>query len=166
MSLAQRPPNRLLQALPAAEFDALHPHLKPVEMVRATVLVKAGSAPTQIYLPHSGAISMTVGLSEGQMVEVAMIGKDGLVGASAALGVEIWPSDAVVLFPGTASVLDVAEMRAAADRNVTVQNLLARHELQVDVPGNLPLVLVDPILAGSCATPGERCQIFSARLGY
>jgi len=129
MSLAQRPPNSLLQALPAAEFDALHPHLKPVEMVRATVLVKAGSAPTQIYLPHSGAISMTVGLSEGQMVEVAMIGKDGLVGASAALGVEIWPSDAVVLFPGTASVLDVAEMRAAADRNVTVQNLLARHEL-------------------------------------
>jgi CRP-like cAMP-binding protein len=129
MSLAQRPPNRLLQALPAAEFDALSPHLGTVEMVREAVLVEAGSTPEQIYLPHSGAVSMTTRLSAGQMVEVALIGKDGLVGASVALGAEIWPSDAVVLIPGTASVLDVAELRAAADRNVSVRNLLARHEL-------------------------------------
>jgi CRP-like cAMP-binding protein len=129
MSLTQRPPNHLLQALPAAEFDALHPHLTTIEMVREAVLVEAGSMPARIYLPHSGAISMTARLAEGQMVEVAMIGKDGVVGASAALGAEIWPSDAVVLFPGTASVLDVTDLRAAADRNVAVRNLLARHEL-------------------------------------
>jgi CRP-like cAMP-binding protein len=129
MPVTQRPPNYLLQALPAAEFDALHPHLKSVEMVRETVLIEAGSTPTQAYLPHSGAISVTVRLSAGQVVEVATIGRDGLVGASAALGADIWPSDAVVLFPGTASVLDLAKLRAAADRNVTVRNLLARHEL-------------------------------------
>ena len=120
--MTQRPPNRLLQALPAAEFDALRSHLRIIEMVRQTVLIEAGSEPAHIYLPHSGAISMTVGLSEGQMVEVAMIGRDGVVGASAALGAESWPSDAIVLLPGTASVLHVAEMRA-------VRNLLARHEL-------------------------------------
>lgn len=129
MSLAQRPSNHLLQALPAAEFDALRPHLKTVELVKETILVKAGSTPAHIYLPHSGAVSMTVSLSEGQMLEVAMIGRDGLVGASAALGADVLPSAAVVLFPGTASVLDIAELKAAADRNVTVRNLLARHEL-------------------------------------
>jgi CRP-like cAMP-binding protein len=132
MSPTQRPPNHLLQALPAAEFDALQPHLKPIEMVREAVLVEAGSMPAQIYLPHSGAISITVGLAEGQQVEVALIGRDGLVGASIALGADIWPSHAVVLFPGTATVLDVAELRAAADRNVTVRNLLARHELALE----------------------------------
>jgi CRP-like cAMP-binding protein len=132
MSLTQRPPNQLLQALPATEFDALQPHLKPVKMVRETVLVEAGSMPAQIYLPHSGAISITVGLAAGQRVEVALIGRDGLVGASVALGADIWPSHAVVLFPGTASVLNVAELRAAADRNVTVRNLLARHELALE----------------------------------
>jgi CRP-like cAMP-binding protein len=129
MSLTQRPPNYLLQALPAADFDALHPHFKTIEMVRKTVLVEAGSVPAQIYLPHSGAISMTVGLSGGQVVEVAMIGRDGLVGASAALGAEVWTTDAVVLLPGTASVIDVADLKAVADRNVTVRSLLARHEL-------------------------------------
>jgi CRP-like cAMP-binding protein len=131
MSLTQRPTNHLLQALPAAEFDALLPCLKTIEMVRETVLIEAGSTPPHIYLPHSGAISMTVRLSEGQVVAVAMIGRDGPVGASAALGADIWPGDAVVLFPGTASVLDVADLKAVADRNVTVRNLLARHEMAV-----------------------------------
>jgi CRP-like cAMP-binding protein len=129
LSLTQRPPNRLLQALPAAEFDVLNPHLKTIEMVRETVLVNAGSPPAQIYLPHSGAVAMGVRLSEGQVVQVAMIGKDGLVGASAALGADMWPSDAVVLFPGAASVLSVPVLKAVADRNVAVRNLLARHEM-------------------------------------
>jgi CRP-like cAMP-binding protein len=129
MSITQRPTNHLLQALPAAEFDALHPYLRTIALVRETVLVEAGAAPAQIYLPHSGAISMTASLSDRQKVEVAMIGRDGLVGASTALGAEILPSAAVVLFSGTASVLDIADLKAAADRNVTVRNLLARHEL-------------------------------------
>jgi CRP-like cAMP-binding protein len=129
MSLTQRPPNHLLRALPAAEFDALNPRLKTIEMVREAVLVEAGSPPSQIYLPHSGAIAMTVGLPEGQMVQVAMIGKDGVVGASAALGGDLSPSAAVVLFPGIASVIDVMDLKAVADRNVAVRNLLARHEL-------------------------------------
>jgi CRP-like cAMP-binding protein len=129
MSLTQRPPNHLLQALPAAEFDALNPHLKTIELVRETVLVEAGSPPAQIYLPHCGVIAMTVNLPEGQVVQVAMIGRDGVVGAWAALGGDLSPSAAVVLFPGTASVIDVTDVKAVADRNVAVRNLLARHEL-------------------------------------
>ena len=129
MPLAQRPPNSLLQALPAAEFDALQPHLKTIKMVRKSVLVEAGSAPAHIYLPHSGAISITAALSPGHMVEVAMVGRDGVVGGSAALGAAIWPSAAVVLFPGMACVVDVAALRAVADRSATVRHLLARHEL-------------------------------------
>jgi CRP-like cAMP-binding protein len=129
MSLTPRPPNRLLQALPAAEFDALHPHLGITKLVRETVLIQAGSRPAHIYLPHSGAISLTVGLSEGQAVQVALIGRDGMVAASAALGADIWPGDAVVLFPGAASVLSVTALKAVADGSDAVRNLLARHEL-------------------------------------
>jgi CRP-like cAMP-binding protein len=131
MSLTQRPPNHLLLALPAAEFDELSPHLKTIEMVRETVLVEAGCSPPHIYLPHSGAIAMTVGLPEGQVLQVAMMGKDGVVGAWAALGGDLSPSAAVVLFPGTASVIDVTDLKAVADRNVEVRSLLARHELML-----------------------------------
>jgi CRP-like cAMP-binding protein len=47
--------------------------------------VEAGNPLTHVYLPHSGVISMLVRLSEGQTVEVAMVGHDSVFGASAAL---------------------------------------------------------------------------------
>jgi CRP-like cAMP-binding protein len=70
---------------------------------------------------------MMVGLSEGQTVEVAMIGRDSLVGASATLDDGPSLTDAIVVVPGTASVLKAADLRAAADRSSMFRKLLARH---------------------------------------
>jgi CRP-like cAMP-binding protein len=122
-----RSTNHLLQSLPAADFEALRSHLEPVELVRETVLVEAGSPLTHVYLPQSGVLSIAVRLSDGQSVEVALVGRDSVFGASAVLDDGISLTDAVVLLPGTASVLDVADFRAAADRSVAVRALLARH---------------------------------------
>lgn len=121
-------PNRLLQALPAAEFDALRPHLERIELVKEAVLVEAGAPLKHVYLPHSGVISMMVRLTEGQTVEAAMVGGDGVFGASAALDGGISLTDAVVLLPGTASILGVAAFRAAADRSAAFRLVVARHE--------------------------------------
>ena len=129
MSLTPRPPNRLLQALPAAEFEMLRPRLKTFVMARDTVLVEAGAALTHVYFPHSGAISVVVHLSEGQPVEVAMIGRDGAVGVAEALGDGILLTDAVVLFPGSASLIEIADVRTAADKSAACRNLFARHSL-------------------------------------
>ena len=120
--------NHLLQAMPAAEFEALRPHLEFVELVREAVLVQAGAPLTHVYLPHSGVISLVVSLSEGQTVEVAMVGRDSVFGAAAALDGRISLTDAVVMLPGTASILDVANFRAAADRSGAFRTLLLRHE--------------------------------------
>jgi len=133
MPSMQRPPNRLLQALPEADFEALQPHLEIVELARESVLVEAGAALTHVYLPHAGAVSMVVSLSEGQTVEMAMVGRDSLIGASAALNDEISLSDVVVLFPGLASALEITHCRAAAERSATFRNLLARHEQALTV---------------------------------
>ncbi len=120
--------NRVLQAMPKADFEALRPHLQSVEMVKETVLVEAGAPLTHLYLPESGIISMMVRLSEGQTIELAVIGRDSILGASAAFGDAISLSEAVVLQSGSATVLDIASCRAAADRSVALRTLLARHE--------------------------------------
>ena len=120
--------NHLLQAMPAAEFEALCPHLEFVELVKEAVLVQAGAPLTHVYLPHSGVLSLVVSLSEGQTVEVAMVGRDGVFGAAAALDGRISLTDVVVMLPGTASILDVAHFRAAADRSGAFRTLLLRHE--------------------------------------
>jgi CRP-like cAMP-binding protein len=120
--------NQLLLSLPEAVLETLRPHLGLTELVKETVLVGAGAPQSHVYLPHAGVISMMVSLSGGQSVEVAMIGHESIFGAAAALGGRISLTDAIVVLPGTASVLDVAQLRAIADHNVAVRTTLIRHE--------------------------------------
>lgn len=126
--MAQRPFNHLLQALSADDFDAVRPHLQPFELVRETVLVEAGAPMTHVYLPESGIVSIVIRLSEGQRIEVAMTGRDSIIGASAAFGDAVSSSEASVLLPGSAFMLDVANFRNLADRSAAFRALLARHD--------------------------------------
>jgi len=128
MTASGHPSNQLLQMLGVADFDLLRPHLATVEMVRESVLAEAGAALRHVYFPHGGSVSITVGLSEGQMIEVAMLGRDSAVGAGAALADGIAPTDAAVLFPGTASVLEIAAFRAVAAASAQFRGLMIRHE--------------------------------------
>ncbi|MFB6459567.1 Crp/Fnr family transcriptional regulator [Bradyrhizobium tunisiense] len=121
-------PNQLLQMLDAADLDLLRPHLTTVEMVRETVLGEAGAALKYVYFPHDGSVSMTVGLSDGQMIEIAMLGRDSVVGGGAGLADGIMPADAVVLFPGTAATLEIAAFRAVAAASAPFRSLMVRHE--------------------------------------
>jgi len=128
MTASGRPPNQLLQMLEAADFDLLRPHLVTFELVRETVLSEADAALRHVYFPHDGAVSITVGLSEGQTIEVAMIGRDSIVAGGAALADGIAASDAVVLFPGTASAIEISAFRDAAAASLPFRGLVIRHE--------------------------------------
>lgn len=128
MPVDQRPPNRLLQTLSAADFAIARPHLEVVELLRESLLVEAGEALSHVYFPHSGIVSTVVNLSQGQAVEVAMIGRDGIVGAAEALCDGISLTDAVVLCPGTASAMAVADLKAIAGQSAAWRHLLVRHE--------------------------------------
>ena len=90
-------------------------------------MIETGAPLTHLYLPESGIISMMVRLSEGQTIELAMIGRDSILGASAVFGDAISLSEAVVLQSGSAVVLDIASCRAAADRSVEEGELLSAH---------------------------------------
>lgn len=57
-----------------------------------------------------------------------MLGRDSVFGGGAALADGIAASDAVVLFPGTASVLEIAAFRAIAAASAPFRSLMIRHE--------------------------------------
>lgn len=127
MASVERSPNQVLQALSAGDFEALRPRLKRSKMVKDTVLAEAGAAQTQVYFPHEGAVSIVIRLSDGQTVAAAMIGRDSIIGAFGAIGDAISLTDAIVLFPGTASILDFDDFTTAINRSAPLRNLLARH---------------------------------------
>lgn len=119
--------NGLLASLGADDLEAIRPHLRTVELSPERSLFELGETITQVYLPHSGIVSLVVELATGERVEVAMIGRDSIVGASAALGVPVAVTNAVVLLPGTASVIDVDRFRIAAERSAALRTTLVRH---------------------------------------
>lgn len=128
MTASSPPPNQFLQMLDATDIDLLRPHLITIELVRETVLSEAGVALRHVYLPHHGTVSITVGLSEGQTIEVAMLGRDSIIGGGAALADGIATSDAVVLFSGTASALEIQAFRSIAAASLPFRSLVIRHE--------------------------------------
>jgi CRP-like cAMP-binding protein len=78
-------PQCLVGVAGPADYELLRPHLKPVELKREVVLFEAGDKIDRVYLPHSGIISLVVELAAGEAIEVAMIGRDSLLGIISAL---------------------------------------------------------------------------------
>lgn len=129
MATVHRSPNHLLAALPAADFELVRPHLETVELVQDTALVNAGDRLTRAFFPHHGVIALVVRLAGGGSVNVAMAGRDGIFGGSAALGGHVSLTDAVVQLPGAASSLDVRVLRAVAGQSESFRTILIRYEL-------------------------------------
>ena len=88
--------NLLLASLSPGDLAAFQPHPQPVHFEQDQVLFEAGDSIDATYFPTSAVISIVVTLSSGQVVEAAMVGRDGVVGASAALDGSIALSRAVL----------------------------------------------------------------------
>jgi CRP-like cAMP-binding protein len=109
--------NRLLAALPPADFDLLAPHLRKVSLERDTVLVRTGDPIEQIYFPCSGTIAFIMDMPNGQTVATAVIGNEGAVSILTSLGPTHSPMTAVVRMAGTALQISPARFHAALSRS-------------------------------------------------
>jgi CRP-like cAMP-binding protein len=123
-----RSPNQLLASLPLADSELLRPHLRLADLKHKAVLATTGEPLGNAYFPHSGIISLVVRLLDGKTIEAAMIGRDSVFGASAALNGAIALNDAIVPLSGTASILGVAQLRKAAEDSVFFRATVFRHE--------------------------------------
>lgn len=81
-----QPENRLLSALPPAEFDRLTARMTDVTFGHKDVLYRVGGPLDHVYFPRSGVLSAIVVMDDGGSAEVAGIGSEGMAGVSAFLG--------------------------------------------------------------------------------
>ena len=72
--------NHLLQALPDAERDTLMQHLRLGYLSVKTVIFDPGQPIPYVHFPVDGVISLVTPLADGNIVEVATIGNEGIVG--------------------------------------------------------------------------------------
>jgi CRP-like cAMP-binding protein len=123
----QFPRNRLLDALPEEVCERLRPHLDFVAMPLGWSVYESGSAQAYMYFPTTAIISLLYVMEDGASAEIAVVGRDGLVGISLFMGGETTPSRAVVQSAGHAYRLDAAVLKGEFERGGPLQILLLRY---------------------------------------
>lgn len=78
--------NRILAGIPLAHYARILEHLKPVDLCQGQVFSEAGKPLDFVYFPTSCTVSLVSHTADGDSSELAMIGKDGMVGISLVLG--------------------------------------------------------------------------------
>jgi hypothetical protein len=98
------PPNTnlLLDYASASEGQALAPYLGPVQLKQHQILFEVSDTVTDVYFPTDAVISLVVPFSTGETIETAMVGRDGVIGAGAALSGSVSLNRAIVQIGGHA----------------------------------------------------------------
>jgi CRP-like cAMP-binding protein len=103
---------------------------EPVELTMADVLCDGGKPIRHVYFPIEGFISLVTILDGKPVLEVGMVGHEGMLGAQMALGVISEPLHAVVQGPGSAWRIGRLAFRGELERNISLQQSL-NHYLHV-----------------------------------
>jgi hypothetical protein len=78
--------NRLLASLPTIEYDRIARHLRLESAVVGDSLHDHGRRIDNVYFPNGGVFSITNRMRDGEMVEVATVGREGMLGVGVFLG--------------------------------------------------------------------------------
>src|SRR5690348_7147360 len=92
--------NRLLAALPGADYRALLPYLEHVALPLGEALYESGARQRFVIFPTDSVVSLLYVLESGASTEIAVTGNEGVVGISLFMGGETTPSRAVVQSAG------------------------------------------------------------------
>ncbi len=119
--------NNLLAALPAADHERLLPHLERVPLQLGSALYESGSAQGYVYFPTTSIVSLLYVMEDGSSAEIAVVGREGVVGIALFMGGETTPSRAVVQSAGYAYRLRASFLKAEFERGGPLQYLLLRY---------------------------------------
>jgi CRP-like cAMP-binding protein len=127
MEHTTRVANRLLAALPPADFGLLTPYLRKASLEQDAVLLRPGDLIEQIHFPHSGAISFMLDMPNGQTVATAVIGREGAVGMLSVLETSNSLVTAVVRVAGIASRISALRFHAAFSQSGAIRHAVQTH---------------------------------------
>ena len=119
--------NRLLEGLPRKDRDRILQRCEMVDLTFGTILCEPGSPYRHIYFPVTGFISTVATLGDHQPLEIRLIGDEGMLGATLALGVTTIPLRAVVQGTGSAWRMTAALFRSSLRDSPALLRMLKRY---------------------------------------
>ena len=119
--------NQLLAALPPADLARLSEKLEPAPMPLGHVLYESGDKLRHVYFPTNSIVSLLYVMEDGASAEIAIVGKEGIVGISLFMGGETTPSRAIVQSAGQAFRVTSKVLKTEFRRAGPLQHVLLRY---------------------------------------
>ena len=119
--------NQLLAGVPLTEWQRWLPQLEPVDLPLGRVLYESGAALSHAYFPTSAIVSLLYVMESGASAEIAVVGKEGVVGVALFMGGETTPSRAVVQSAGRGFRLSASALKQEFSRSNAVLLMLLRY---------------------------------------
>jgi PAS domain S-box-containing protein len=118
--------NGLLAALPRKDYRGLLAGLKLVTLTYGDVLYEPGEPIRHVYFPNDCVVSLLTAVEGHQALEVGLVGREGMVGISLALGMDVASVRALVQGSGTAMRMNAARFRRELRNSLPLQGELHR----------------------------------------
>ncbi len=119
--------NRLLRALPIEVFNQMLPQFEEVVLAVGERIVMANEPIPHAYFIESGLASVTMAIADRGTLEVAVVGRDGMVSTALVLGIEHTPLTVEVRVPGRALRIGAGALRQAMAQSSALRDILLRY---------------------------------------
>jgi CRP-like cAMP-binding protein len=103
--------NRLIECLPREARKRILKLSEPVDLTLGAVLCEANQRLRYVYFPLTGIVSLVAIVTRHSPLEIGLIGNEGMLGATLALGVTRARLRGIVQGPGTALRMTAAQFR-------------------------------------------------------
>lgn len=118
--------NLLFDRLPMGTWDVWQKKVELVELQLGQIVFDVGDPITHVYFPSTAIVSMTHLLLEGESIEIAMIGSEGVLGMSALMGDTKSSVRSLVLKAGGAYRVQASWMQREFENSSAVMQIMLR----------------------------------------
>ena len=125
--------NRLLAALPQDDYARLAARAVEVSFGLRDVMCRAGGPLDHVYFPRSGIASTILVMQDGRCAEVTVVGNEGMIGLTAALGETVVKAQVICQIPCAALRVPAAAFAAEAERDGRLRSVVRRYVRDVIV---------------------------------
>ena len=119
--------NRLLAGLAPADFALLQPHLDLVTLALGELVITPGTPITHVHFVEQGIVSCIGVAADGERIELAVVGREGLVGLPILHETDQTPDEARVQILGLAWSMPASALREALQHSPTLHRRLLRY---------------------------------------
>lgn len=116
--------NLLLARMPAAALERFRPHLEPIRADQGDVFVRADEPVERVFFPTSGLFSLVVRGQEGDVVEAAVVGREGMLGTTVVLGAPFSAFEELCQIDDGVLAMPASLLRDELKTDVAVRQLL------------------------------------------